>query len=103
MCPKGRKKPQNPDCSYDSDSTDGSPSPTDRANRGADLESLRERGTLILERMRNTEQEIQHLNAEAARVRAARREYMEIWRARKVAAEAGNSNDQPPPPGNPTA
>ena len=103
MCPRGRKKPQNPNYLYDSDSTDRSPSPTDRANRGADLESLRERGALILERMQNTEQEIRHLNAEAARVRAARREYIEIWKARKAAAEAGNSNDQPPPPGNPTA
>ena len=96
MCPRGRKKPQNPDCSDDSDSTDGSPSPTDRAIREADLESPRERE-------RNAEQEIQHLNTEAARIRAARRKYIEIWKARKMAAEAGNSNDQPPPPGNSTA
>ena len=36
MCPRGRKKPQNPDCSDDSDSTDGSPSPTDHAIREAE-------------------------------------------------------------------
>ena len=103
MCSKERKKTQSPDCSYNSDSIDGEPSPTERVSRGADLESLRERGVSILDRMRDTEQEIRRLNAEAARVRAARREYIEIWKARKAAAEAGNSNDQPPPAGKPTA
>ena len=103
MCSKERKKTQSPDCSYNSDSIDGEPSPTERVNRGADLESLRERGASILDRMEDTEQEIRRLNAEAARIRAARREYIKIWKARKTAAEAGNSNDQPPPAGKPTA
>ena len=103
MCSKERKKTQSPDCSYNSDSIDGEPSPTERVSRGADLESLRERGASILDRMWDTEQEIRRLNAEAARIRAARREYIKIWKARKTAAEAGNSNDQPPPAGKPTA
>ena len=121
MCPRGRRRFQDPEYSNDSDSdSDESPSPADRANREAVLESLRERGNLILERIREREQEMQQLNAEAAearsqlaarerlvqeaaRIRAARREFMEVIKARKAAAEAGNSNDQPPPPGNPTA
>ena len=120
MCPRGRRRFQDPEYSNDSDSdSDESPSPADRANREAVLGSLRERGNLILERIREREQEMQQLNAEAAearsqlaarerlvqeaaRIRAARREFMEVIKARKAAAEAGNPNDQPPP-GNSTA
>ena len=121
MCPRGRKKHQDPAYSYDSDSdSDRSQSPTNCANREADLESLRERRALVLERVREREQEIQQINAEAAearrqlearerllqeqiRIRMARREFMEKWRAQKAAEGKGNSDDQHPPPGNSSA
>ena len=66
------------------------------------------------------EQEIQQINAEADearrqlearerllqeqnRIRMARREFMEKWRAQKAAEGKGNSDDQQPPPGNSSA
>ena len=121
MCPRGRKKHQDPEYSYDSESdSDGGQSPTDRANRETDLESLREEERELRERVRESEQELQQINAEAdearrqlearerllqerIRIRMARRELMEKWRAQKAAEGKGNSDDQHPPPGNSSA
>ena len=123
MCRKGQQtsrvelQSQDSDSSYDSEDSERGLSPIRSANQEANLVALREREALLREGVQTAEQEIRQINEEvaearrqldehqqeAARVRAARRAYMEILRARKAADQAGSPNNRPPPSGGSTA
>ena len=126
MCRKSQQtsrvelQSQDSDSSYDSEDSERGLSPIRSANREANLQAHREREALLREGVQTAEQEIRQINEEAAearrqlderarlqreaaRIRAARRAFMEKLRARKAADQAGNPDNQPPPSGGSTA